>query len=172
MTPAISVWANSSAEKIMRERGQALSRETGLSRMPGSSLRLPPPPNSGTPEFGWGREQNAARSGSSRSRSGVLDHDGRFLPVLAGRGVLQDQHRRRPIVEEHALGAREGHRRGGPALEAAGLERPDQRLGVGALRWIECLGDDEHVAEAVERGIDRRLLVFFLIRLGEGGAFL
>jgi hypothetical protein len=73
-------------------------------------------------------------------------------------------------VEEHALGARERHGSRRPALELAGLQRLDQRLGIAAFRLIESLGDDHHVAEAVERGIDRRFLVFLLVRLREPGA--
>src|SRR5262249_21643541 len=123
-----------------------------------ASRRRPPP------QAGEGVEQ-ASRPRSLRA--GGLDHDRGLFPVLAGRGVLQDQHPRPPIVGEQPLGAGERHRRGGPALERAGLERLDERLRLRALRLIERLRDDQHVAEAVERGIDRGFFIFLLVRLGE-----
>src|SRR6266705_7161455 len=129
-TPAIRVWTNSSVENMAASPLPACGERACPGLDPGSTRearRVRGPPRKTrthrsplTPTL----SPQAGRGSSSLPGARVLDDDGCLFPVLVRRGVLQDQHRRRPVVEEHALGAREGHRCRGPALETAGLERP------------------------------------------------
>src|SRR5262252_9592554 len=73
-------------------------------------------------------------------------------------GVLNNQHRRRPLLPVRALAAREADR-AVPALELAGQERLDQRIGVVALGGIERVTEEDHLSVAIQRAVDRILLV-------------
>src|SRR5437764_10093552 len=96
-----------------------------------------------------------ARALSLGRAARMLEHDLGGLPVLVCLRVTQDQHRRRPVVPPHALGAREGHLRRGPAGELAGFERGDDRLRIAAAGLIGRLGENGDVAETIERRVDR-----------------
>src|ERR1043166_5123441 len=98
MTPAISVWINSSTENIgVQSTGTTSSFET-------AARKRARPRNNGC---------GVAHGKQLRRGARVLDDDLGGFPVLVGAGVVQDQDRWRPVEEEHALGAREGHRRSG-----------------------------------------------------------
>src|SRR5215467_6215361 len=61
-----------------------------------------------------------------------------------GLRVLDDQHRRRPLLPVRALAAGEADR-AVPALELAGHQRLDEVLGLVALRRVERVGQEHHL---------------------------
>src|ERR1043166_10323384 len=111
MTPAISVWASSSVENMAPKLKQTRRspEERGAKRQ--ASRRMGHVPSL-WPSFET-RPSGAPQDDAtfvSRRGARVLDDDLGSFPVLVRGGVVQDQDRRRPVVEEHAVGARERHR--------------------------------------------------------------
>src|SRR5262245_66203574 len=74
-----------------------------------------------------------------------------------GLRVLNDQHRRRPLLPVRPLAAGKADR-AVPALELAGQERLDQVLRLVALGGVEGVGQEHGLGVAVPRRVDRMLI--------------
>src|SRR5579883_995678 len=102
MTPAISVWTKSSVE-YMGDCPHPYPPPTSRGREPRDGASCPLLQRQLGEGWGGGTGQERAL----RRAAHVFQHHVGLAPILVGLGVVQDQDRRRPVVEVDAVGARE-----------------------------------------------------------------